>query len=257
MNSQAIEQRAIAQHSEGAGSFDLRYRKQETGFDIAFAYSRKRLEAYLYHSLEAGGSHVLDVGCGSGYYMAELRRKGFEVSGVDGSAAMLAHARANNPDADIRQARVHELPYSDASFDSIICIEVLRYLPDPLPCIREMARVLKPGGLCLVTAIPRMNLNGYWLVNRVDAVLPLPGLKHLKQFFTSSRQLRRQFTTAGFHDVAICGLYFGPTNWVARLTPKLLPAFLRWSEPRDFKLAEISRFSDFSNMCLLSACKGR
>jgi ubiquinone/menaquinone biosynthesis C-methylase UbiE len=255
MDAESIEQRAIARYSEIAGSFEVGYHRQKTGQDIAFAYGRKRLETYLYPSLEAGGKDVLDVGCGTGHYINELRRRGLGVSGVDGSAEMLKHARANNPGADIRQARVQELPFPDESFDSVICIEVLRYLPNPVHCIREMARVLKPGGICLATAVPRLNLNGSWLLNRIDAILFIPSLNHLRQNFTSSRELRKQFTAAGFYNPDIRGVYFGPTSWIMRFAPKLLPGFLRWREPRDAKLANIPSRADFSNMCLVSARK--
>ena len=70
-------------------------------------------------------------------------------------------------DATLIRAHLDDLPFDSAQFDLVVCIEVLRYLPDPQPCINEMARVLRPGGLCLATAIPYANLNGYAIVNRV------------------------------------------------------------------------------------------
>jgi ubiquinone/menaquinone biosynthesis C-methylase UbiE len=168
---------------------------------------------------------------------------------------MVKRARANNPGVEIRQARVQALPFPDERFDSVICIEVLRYLPDPVPCILEMARVLKPGGLCLATVVPWLNLNGSWLVNRFDSILHVPSLSHLRQNFVSSRKLRKHFAAAQFEKPDIRGLYFGPTSWVMRLAPGLLPGFLRCCEPRDARLAAIPWLADFSNMCLVAARK--
>lgn len=251
MNGKEIEQQAIALHGRVAESFGRGYDTSET----LFAYSRKRLEAYFYPALENAGRKVLDVGCGTGHYIAELRRRGFEVSGVDGSAEMLKRARFSNPEADLRQGLVTELPFADGSFDTAICIEVFRYLPDPLACIREMARVLRPGGLCLATAMPRLNMNGYWFVNRIDRVIRFPGLRHLKNTFTSCRELRKQFEAAGFDTPAMTGVYFGANNWAGRLLPALVPRLLRWSEPIDERLARIAWMRRFSNMLLVSARK--
>jgi len=187
--------------------------------------------------------------------MASLAEKGFGVSGVDGSEEMLEQARANNPCADIRQADVESIPFADASFDFILCIEVLRYLPDSSRCIREMARVLKPGGVCLATAAPVLNVNGYWLVNRIANLVRIGDLVRLKQFFTTSQRLRRQFVSTGFCEPGISGVYIGPVNWVERLAPKALPPMLKFWEPIDSALADQPGLREFSNMFLVHAVK--
>src|SRR4029079_2444714 len=96
-------------------------------------------------------------------------------------------------------ADVESIPFSDASFDFVISIEVLRYLPESARAIKEMARVLKPGGVCLTTAAPLLSLNGYWAVNRIANLIRVSDLVRLKQFFTTSGRLRREFVNAGFN----------------------------------------------------------
>jgi SAM-dependent methyltransferase len=150
---------------------------------------------------------------------------------------------------------VERLPFQDNSFDLVICIEVLRYLPDSAQAIREMARVLKPGGVCLTTAAPVLNLNGYWLINRVANLIAVADLVRLKQFFTTSRRLRREFTDAGFTSPALHGVYFGPVNWVERLVPAALPAMLKWWEPRDEAIADRPFLREFANMFLMRAVR--
>ena len=162
------------------------------------------------------------------------------------------------PEAGIefRQADVEALPYPDASFDVVVCIEVLRYLPSPEGCVREMARVLRPGGICLTTAAPLFNLNGYWVVNRLANLRPVGNLVRLKQFFTTGGRMRRTFRRAGFASTRVHGVYLGPINWVERLAPRVLPRMLRAWERADAKLADTVLLREFSNMFLVHAVKG-
>src|SRR5215471_6221519 len=205
ITTEAQKQLAIEAHSLQASEFASSYITLEEDVCAAcFTYSRQRLEAHLDRYLpEAGtGLSLLDVGCGTGHHMARLRRRGFRVAGLDGSEAMLEHARANNPAADIRLADVEEIPFPSECFDYVLCIEVLRYLPDPTHCIKEIARVLKPGGTCLVTAAPRFNLNGYWLINRIATLMPLGSLVRLKQFFTTPGRFLQEFAAEGIEQNA-------------------------------------------------------
>jgi ubiquinone/menaquinone biosynthesis C-methylase UbiE len=187
--------------------------------------------------------------------MAELRARGFEVTGVDGSGEMLEHARANNPEAELHEADVQELPIPDQSFDYILCIEVLRYLSEPQRCVAEMARVLRPGGVVLATATPRFNLNGYALVNRVALALPQRRLTRLQQYFVTSRGIEETFERAGFTHAEAHGVYLGPVNWIERLAPQRLPGFLRRWERTDAALADRRVMRDLSNMLLVKAIR--
>ena len=67
--------------------------------------------------------------------------------------------------------------------------------------------MLRPGGVCLATAAPLLALNGYALVNRLALALPFGRFTRLKQFFTTSGRLRRQFREAGFSEVRVHGVY--------------------------------------------------
>ena len=108
------------------------------------------LRAWLDPLLVRGHS-VLDVGCGDGArYGARLRDSGLQVHGVDISGVAVAEARKRGIDA--RVARLEGvLPYPDASFDVVICLEVLEHLVDPETVAREIRRVLKPGGRALIS----------------------------------------------------------------------------------------------------------
>lgn len=249
--------RAVDVHSEQAGKFAARYGAADP-YSSAFAYSRKRLDTFLDHYLPPTSARLrlLDVGCGTGHQLAHWRAAGYDGAGVDGSDAMLAEARQNNPEAELEQADVQRLPFPDASFDRVTSIEVLRYLPDPSASIREMARVLRPGGICLATAAPAFSLNGYAVVNRIALMLPIGNLTRLKQFFTTSRRLRRQFLDAGFSDVKVHGVYLGPLSWIERLAPRRLSRALQRWEPIDERIADRPVLRDVGNMFLVSAVRG-
>ena len=116
--------------------------------------------------------------------------------------------------------------------------------------------MLKPGGLCLATATPVLNLNGYWLINRLASRFRMRGFTSLKQFFSTSGRLRRDFEAAGFRQPKVHGVYLGPVNWVERLAPRLTPAFLRAWERIDSPLADRVLVRELSNMFLVEAVRG-
>ena len=257
-STQSQKQQAIETHSIQADEFAERYRtKAADAYGSCFTYSRKRLDVWLERYLPARGDspRLLDIGCGTGEHMARYGARGFEVAGVDGSEKMLEYARANNPGAEIKQADVEAIPFPDSCFDFVLCIEVLRYLPDSRRCVQEIARVLKPGGVCLATAAPVFNLNCYWLVNRAANLVRIGDLVRLKQFFTTSSGLRHEFAAAGFGKPSIHGVYFGPINWVERLAPRALPRLLKTWEPMDASLSDVPLLREFSNMFLVHAVR--
>jgi len=253
------KQRAIDIHSLQAGEFAESYDSITADtYRSCFAYSRKRLDALIEDYLPAKGDglRVLDIGCGTGHYMARLRSRGFEVVGVDGSEEMLTHARANNPESRLECADVERIPIGDAQFDFVICIEVLRYLPEVSGLINEMSRLLKPGGTALATAASPFNLNLYYLINRIASSYRLRGLVPLRQYFHSSRSLRRGFLDRGFDTVRIHGVYLGPINWIEHASPSALPRILSAWERVDGAVSDLPVLKEFSNMFLVRGIRG-
>ena len=250
---------AILTHSQQAGDFARRYEQFEgRPFESCFAYSRWHLDRWLAALMPkpAEKPRLLDLGCGTGHQLAQLRAQGFAGVGVDGSDRMLWHARQTQPDAGLCRSDVTRLPFADASFDAVLCVEVLRYLPSTPQCAREIARVLAPGGVCVATAAPRWNLNGYWLGNRLTAAIPVPGFTSLRQYFTGRRELERAFLEAGFARAEIHGVYLGPINWIERLAPRLLPRVLRAWSRWDRELADRPMLRSFANMFVIRAERG-
>jgi ubiquinone/menaquinone biosynthesis C-methylase UbiE len=96
------------------------------------------------------GQTVLDVGCGDGELAIALWERGARVTGIDASPQMIdaARERAHRHGAEIRfeVATAQSLPFETAVFDRVVAVTVLCFLADAQPTVREIARVLKPGG---------------------------------------------------------------------------------------------------------------
>jgi SAM-dependent methyltransferase len=137
------------------------------------------------------GAHVLDAGCGSGWYAEQLLTRGAAVTAIDGSARMVEHARARiaalgalSDEASIPlpgRARVRtadlRLPLdflADASVDGVVSALVLHYLRDWGPTLRELRRVLRSDGwLVLSTHHPadeaaRLDVPDYFAVEEYE-----------------------------------------------------------------------------------------
>ncbi len=228
---------AIAVHDDQAALFARRYEELGGGdpFRSAFHYGRAEVARWMAERLGEGrGRLAIDAGCGAGFWLGWLAHLGFRPVGLDGAAQMLGHARAAGQ--PVVRADVRALPIRTASVDVAISIEVVRYLPDAAPALAELRRVLRPGGLAIVTAAPRWALHGYAAINQVAARLPVPGLTPLRQFFTSASGLARALTAAGFSDVEVDGRFLGPFTWLDRLAPALVPTLLRRWAPLDRRL---------------------
>jgi ubiquinone/menaquinone biosynthesis C-methylase UbiE len=150
---------------------------------------------------------ILDVGCGGGRTMqrlAELAGAG-HVSGIDYAPASLETARALNADliasgrVDVQQASVSRLPFPDGSFDLVTAVETHYYWPHLVEDLREVRRVLKPGGRVLVIAETYKGRPLDWIFRPVMRVL-------LRSTYLSLDEHRAAFVEAGFTNVEIDAL---------------------------------------------------
>jgi demethylmenaquinone methyltransferase/2-methoxy-6-polyprenyl-1,4-benzoquinol methylase len=122
-----------------------------------------RWRRFLVSRINAGPSAtVLDVATGTGAVARELlAQKGCTVVGLDQSPEMLAEARRRLPrEVKLVEARAERLPFPDAAFDGLTFTYLFRYVDDPAAVLRELVRVVRPGGTIagLEFAVPR----GLW-----------------------------------------------------------------------------------------------
>ncbi|HSJ74216.1 MAG TPA: class I SAM-dependent methyltransferase [Miltoncostaeaceae bacterium] len=96
------------------------------------------------------GRAVLDVGCGSGVFLALAAGRGARVAGLDASEALIAIARERVPHADLRAGDMSRLPFADEAFDAVTGFNSFFLAPDMAAALREAARVARPGAAVVV-----------------------------------------------------------------------------------------------------------
>lgn len=163
----------------------------------------RRLHDVVLRHLESA-EKILDIGCGAGgVYAPGLLRSARHVAGIDLAPLALRHARAKGiaaAAADLQQ----RLPFADASFDGILANEVLEHLFAPHEAVREMARLLKPNGV-VVLSVPNIAhfpnrlrmLGGKFVGGGLPATANEPWRDPHIRFFTPD-SLRRMVDANGF-----------------------------------------------------------
>lgn len=203
------------------------------------------LQAYI-----RPGYKCLDVGCGDGRTAGlYLRDRGCEYVGVDVSENAVRMVRALGLDGR-RVDDATQLPFADAAFDAALCIEVMEHLFEPHIAAAEILRVLRPGGVLIVT-VPNV---AYWR-RRIDLALlgrwnPLGDNLAVEQpwrdphlRFFNPGSLRRMLTSVGFHPVEVGGhggsllrdipwmgkkLWRGSSSRLYRLAERAIPSLLAY-----------------------------
>lgn len=105
------------------------------------------------------GASVLDVGCGTGAVMQLAQTLGYTAHGIDMSPDALAYCEAKKLSVTLSTAEA--IAYPDASFDVVVALDVLEHVPDHEAAVREIARVLKPGGIFVATVPAHPKLWSY------------------------------------------------------------------------------------------------
>ena len=117
------------------------------GYDSAFgAVARQTVGAMLDEARVSRGMRVLDVCCGPGMLAAGVLERGAEAIGLDFSLEAVELASELVPTGRFERGNAQALPYAAESFDAVLCGYGVMHLPEPAAALREMLRVLRPGG---------------------------------------------------------------------------------------------------------------
>jgi len=112
---------------------------------------------YILDLFDSGGSTILDIGCGPGEMIKDLRSKGCRVVGIDIADGMLKVARENLGSemnsglVDLGCGDIENLSFKDETFDGIICAGVIEYLDGDAKALRELNRILRKDGKLILT----------------------------------------------------------------------------------------------------------
>ena len=195
--------RRVQLSSTEAKDYDKFYEEFFIRKDQELSYNDPRMDRRRATILEClkrrvpPGSSILDAGCGLGEVL-EGMPEGYRLFGFEYANANVEFSKRRLADrAEIRHGSIYEIPFPDASMDAAMCLEVLEHIEDDARAVRDIARVLKPGGL-LIVAVP---YTYYW-----PAYLSLMG--HFRHYTRQS--LMTLLRSNGLETVEILPNY---PNW--------------------------------------------
>lgn len=125
---------------------------EEASEKSALPPTSAEFESWLRQQQLPADTRVLDAGCGlHGFNLRSCQRAGLtDLFGLDLNEEAIQHLSAQRPEFQLQVGSVLELPYPDSHFDLVICTGVAHHTPDPAQAVREVARVLRPGGCAYV-----------------------------------------------------------------------------------------------------------
>jgi len=211
---------------------------QPTGLIESYARWRSSRLGQITDAVERGllfelldpiaGKTVLDVGCGGGEFAVRLARRGAIVTGLDADSAMIAVARwrAGTEGVELRlvEGKAEALPFEDASFNVVLAVATLCFIPDGARAVNEMARVLKPGGRLVIGELGRWS---FWAgYRRIRGWLGHPTWRAAR--FWTATELRQLVEGAGLDVIETRGaVYYPPCAVAARLLAPVDPSLGR------------------------------
>ncbi|KKS07498.1 MAG: Methyltransferase type 11 [candidate division WWE3 bacterium GW2011_GWE1_41_27] len=148
---------------------------------------KRRVITMLDYSDIQPGDNILDMGCGEGFYSMVLDNLyDCKITAVDFDPEILALAHKwldGRSNVTLEQGDITKLRFPDSSFDKIVCTEVLEHIDDDKTAIKELYRVLKPGGVIAIT-VPNKNYPLLWdPLNKVRESLGLGHFSPMSGFW--------------------------------------------------------------------------
>lgn len=164
-------------------------------------------------------ARVLDLGCAGGFMAEGLARRGAKVTGIDPAgqaiAAAIAHANAGGLKISYDVGSGEALPYATATFDAVVCVDVLEHVADLRRVLAEVSRVLRPGGMFLFDTINRNLLARFVTVTLGEGLLHLlPQGTHDPAMFITPGEMREGLSASELVPGKFVG--FGPRGFDKR-----------------------------------------
>jgi len=218
-------------------------------------------------------SRILDVGCGAGVMTREVANRGYEVFGMDYSHNMIRRAKAicsvdMKFKTNFLEGDIESLPFKDSVFDTVLCLGVVTYLKSEGKALHEISRVLKPGGILILSILNKASLAksldiSLILRRRIKKIVSniTPSWRNkrgIRESYSGIRsyfipRLRNSLRIAGFKELDRMAVQYGPLTFFGRKI---------FSDGTNINITKfIEKFSNmpfvrsFGDMCLFKLTK--
>jgi 2-polyprenyl-3-methyl-5-hydroxy-6-metoxy-1,4-benzoquinol methylase len=223
------------------------YLRDEANIRKTFTRRLKRLERFV----QPG--RLLDIGCATGFLLAEAQTRGWQVQGMDVSHFAISYVR-DRFGFDVQQGDLLELDYPPNSYDLITLWDVIEHVPDPKAYVTRIAELLKPGGVFAlatpdIDSIPAKITGTRWVGYKLSE-------EHV--YYFAPRTLQRMLNEAGMDviDTYHVGKYVTFNLFMNRLSmySSVLARMGGWAE-RQFHLSEWSLYVNPFDIIAVTARK--
>ena len=169
------------------------------------------------------GLRLLDIGCGGGLISEPLTRLGATVTGIDPGDKNIAvarlHASQHGLDIDYRVATAEALEAAGETFDAVVCLEVVEHVPDVGAFLKTCSRLVRPGGMLIVSTINRTAKSFALAIVAAEYVLGwLPRGTHQWERFVTTDELKTYLSAANLTAPVFAGMTYSPFADVWRLS---------------------------------------
>jgi ubiquinone/menaquinone biosynthesis C-methylase UbiE len=174
---------------------------------------------------------LLDAGCGTGWFSLAASQRDAQVTSMDLGENLLAQVK-KKCDTDCVVGSILEIPFPENTFDYVISSEVIEHTPDPYKALYEIHRVLKPGGIMVLSTPNKFWYWSLWLAN-IFKLRPYQGLENWSGYF----QLKKETKKAGFNKIEQVGVHIVP--FVHPITYPINDFFQRFKKSLGFIMVNI------------------
>jgi 2-polyprenyl-6-hydroxyphenyl methylase/3-demethylubiquinone-9 3-methyltransferase len=220
--SQIIGEAAFKKHEDAWWDPSGPYRLLHQLTPLRLQWIRAQWAEHTHKPLEAlkrpwlSDVRVLDVGCGGGLLSEPLARQGAHVTGIDARPAHIDAAKAHDDSQEglrldycAQSLEGYAQSNAAASFDLVIAFEVIEHVRDPLAFLKSVNRLLKPGGLCLLSTINRTTRSAIKAIFVAEQVLGwIPPGTHSWDAFITPHELKHLTIGLGWDVANVSGLTY-------------------------------------------------
>ncbi|MHC1479453.1 bifunctional 2-polyprenyl-6-hydroxyphenol methylase/3-demethylubiquinol 3-O-methyltransferase UbiG [Frateuria aurantia] len=179
---------------------------------------------YVAQRCQLAGAKVVDVGCGGGLLSEALARAGARVCGIDLGREVIDIAKLHLHESELTvdyrvQSSAELAELEPGAFDAVCCMELIEHVPEPDALVRDLARLVRPGGRVFISTInrtPAAFAAAILGAEYVGKLLP-PGTHHYAKFIRPS-ELSRMLRHAGLELENLSGMGYNPLTHKAWLT---------------------------------------